>query len=101
MSGLRGHAETLALAPRLPDGLTRLSFSVLRHGLCLRVDVTTHEARYALTRGAGPLRITHHGDPLQVTAGEPVVRPIPAAPERTPPTQPHGREPRRRSPGGS
>jgi alpha,alpha-trehalose phosphorylase len=98
--GLRGHGEILALAPRLPDGLTRLSFSVLRGELCLRVDATTHEARYTLTRGAGPLSITHHGEPLQVMAAAPVVRPIPAAAAREPPTQPPGREPRRRSPGG-
>jgi alpha,alpha-trehalose phosphorylase len=99
--GLRGHGDVLALAPRLPDGLTRLSFSVLRRGLCLRVDATTREARYTLTRGAGPLGITHHGEQLQVTASAPVVRPIPPAAEPKPLTQPPGREPRRRSPGGA
>jgi alpha,alpha-trehalose phosphorylase len=97
--GMRDYGESLEFAPRLPDGLTRLAFSVLRRGLCLHVDLTTCEAKYSLTRGAGPLRIVHHGEPLQVTGADPIARLIPPAPERQPPTQPLGREPRRRSPG--
>jgi alpha,alpha-trehalose phosphorylase len=97
--GMRDHGETLELAPRLPDGLTRLSFSLLRRGGCLHVDVTTREARYSLTRGEGPLRIVHHGELLEVTGEGPVTRPVPPAEERRPPTQPEGRAPRRRSPG--
>ena len=96
--GMRDHGETLAFAPRLPDGLTRLTFSILRRGQCLRVDVTTHHTTYSLTRGKGPLALLHHGEPLQVD-GEPITRPIPPAPERPPPAQPQGREPQRRSPG--
>jgi alpha,alpha-trehalose phosphorylase len=98
--GMREHGEILTFAPRLPDGLTRLAFSLLRRGLCLRVDVTAREAQYSLTRGAGSLAIAHHGERLTVTAGgAPAVRPIPPTPERPPPSQPPGREPRRRSPG--
>jgi alpha,alpha-trehalose phosphorylase len=98
--GMRDHGEILEFAPRLPDGLTRLAFSLLRRGLCLRVDVTTREARYSLTRGTGALSIAHHGERLKVTAGDPpVVRPMPPTSDRPLPTQPPGREPRRRSPG--
>jgi alpha,alpha-trehalose phosphorylase len=97
--GMRDHADVLEFAPRLPDGLTRLGFSILRRGLCLHVEVSTHEAKYSLLRGTGPLRILHHGEALEVTRGAPMARPIPPAPERRPPTQPPGREPRRRSPG--
>ena len=97
--GMRDHGETLEFAPRLPDGLTRLGFSILRRGLCLHVDVTTHEAKYSLTRGKGHLCIVHHGEALEVTDVGPIARPIPPAQERRPPTQPPGREPRRRSPG--
>jgi alpha,alpha-trehalose phosphorylase len=97
--GMRDHAETLEFAPRLPDGLTRLSFSLIRRGRCLRVDVTPHEARYVLSHGPGALTVAHYGEPVTVTAGEPSVRPIPPAPDRPPPTQPQGRQPRRRSPG--
>ncbi len=97
--GMRDHGEILEFAPRLPDGLTRLAFSLLRRGLCLRVDVTTREAKYSLTRGTGALSIAHYGEPLKVTGAGPLVRPIPPAPERQPPTQPPGRAPQRRSPG--
>jgi alpha,alpha-trehalose phosphorylase len=97
--GMRDNGEALKFTPRLPDGLTRLTFSILRRGLCLRVDVTTREATYALTRGAGALPIVHFGEPLTLTAAAPIVRTIPPAPERQPPSQPPGRQPRRRSPG--
>ena len=97
--GMRDHGETLELRPRLPDGLTRLSFSILRRGLCLHVDVNTHEARYSLRRGKGQVRIVHHGEALELSDAGPIARPIPPAEERKPPAQPPGREPVRRSPG--
>jgi alpha,alpha-trehalose phosphorylase len=97
--GMRDRGETLAFAPRLPDGLTRLAFSILRRGQCLRVDVTTREAKYSLTGGQAALHLSHHGEPLDLTCAAPIIRPIPGAPERPAPSQPPGREPRRRSPG--
>src|SRR4029079_5900968 len=45
--GMRDHGEVLEFAPRLPDGLTRLSFSLRRSGLCLHVEVTVREAKYS------------------------------------------------------
>ena len=95
--GMRDHGEIVEFAPRLPDGLTRMTLSILRRGCCLRVDVSTHEARYSLTQGSGPLRISHHGQALEVTGPEPIARPIPPAPERAPPVQPPGREPAHRT----
>jgi alpha,alpha-trehalose phosphorylase len=95
--GMREHGETVEFAPRLPDGLTRLSFSTLRRGHCLRVDVTTGAASYKLTRGTGPIHLTHHGEPLVLTGADAVTRPIPPPSERPPPMQPPGREPSRRS----
>jgi len=97
--GMRDHSDILEFAPRLPDTLTRLAFGILHRGLGLHVDITTHTARYSLTRGKGPLHITHFGEALTVDGEEPIARPIPPAPERTPPTQPPGREPEHRSPG--
>jgi alpha,alpha-trehalose phosphorylase len=97
--GMRDHGDALEFAPRLPDGLTRLAFSILHRGCCLHVEITTHEARYSLKRGTGPLRLVHHGEPLELTDGRLVARPNPPTQERRPPTQPPGREPRRRSPG--
>jgi alpha,alpha-trehalose phosphorylase len=97
--GMRDDGEKLAFRPRLPDGLTRLAFSILWRGSALRVEVTTREARYELTRGQGEVSLLHHGEPLSIAVGHPGVRPIPAAPDRPPPTQPLGRAPRQRSPG--
>jgi alpha,alpha-trehalose phosphorylase len=99
--GMRDHAGVLSFTPRLPDGLTSLSFSIVRRKLCLRVEVTARAAVYRLTRGTGTLRIIHHGEPLTLNDSNPIERPIPAAPMREPPAQPPGREPRRRSPGGA
>jgi alpha,alpha-trehalose phosphorylase len=101
--GMRDHGDVLEFAPRLPDGLTRLAFSLRHRGRRLHVDVTTREAKYSLAQdGDGqPLGIAHHGERLQLTGDAPIVRPIPSAPERQAPSQPPGREPRRRSPGGA
>jgi alpha,alpha-trehalose phosphorylase len=97
--GLRDFGETLELAPRLPDGLTRLAFALRYRGHCLHVDANTHEVSYSLRGGAGPLDIVHHGERLTLNGTAPEVRPIPPAPVRVPPPQPRGREPQRRSPG--
>jgi alpha,alpha-trehalose phosphorylase len=99
LGGMRDHGGTLRFAPRLPDSLTRLAFSIRRNGARLHVDVTTHAAKYSLTDGTGPLSIEHHGETLTVSGPEPIVRPIPPAPDRPPPVQPQGREPQHRSPG--
>lgn len=97
LGGMRVSGATLRFTPRLPDGLTRLSFSLGFRGRCLRVEVTEREARYALRDGEPPLEILHHGE--HVTVGpEAVSRPIEALPERAAPAQPPGRAPRRRAP---
>ena len=98
--GMRDHAGVLSFAPRLPDGLTSLSFSIVRRKLCLRVEVTAHTATYLLTQDTGTLQLIHHGELLTLTDSDPIERPIPASLQREPPAQPPGREPRRRSPGG-
>jgi alpha,alpha-trehalose phosphorylase len=95
--GMRDSGETLLFSPRLPDALTRLAFSILHRGSCLRVEVTAREARYSLVGGTGPLRIQHHGEPLTVAGTEPAARPIPPSRQREVPKQPPGREPRQRS----
>jgi alpha,alpha-trehalose phosphorylase len=97
--GMRDHGDILDFAPRLPDGLVRLSFSITRRRQCLRVNVTPGAASYALTDRAGTLRVAHYGESLTLTGAEPIERPIPPPPSREPPSQPPGREPKRRSPG--
>jgi alpha,alpha-trehalose phosphorylase len=96
--GMRDHGDKLVFAPRLPDALTRLAFSLLHRQQCLHVEITTETAKYSLARGSTPIRITHHGETLTVSS-EPIVRLIPPAPDKPPPQQPPGREPQHRSPG--
>jgi len=98
--GLRLKDGTVSFAPRLPDGLTRLAFTLFIGGRRLRVEVTHAQARYILT-GGDPLEILHHGQPVTLSARKPHVRRIPAAPSRPRPSQPPGREPVHRPPAGN
>jgi alpha,alpha-trehalose phosphorylase len=95
LAGLRLRAGRAAFAPRLPDGITRLAFTVMVRHRRLRVKITHSSAHYLLADG-DPLEITHHGEPLQLTAGDAQERPIPLAPQRPRPSQPPGRAPGRR-----
>jgi alpha,alpha-trehalose phosphorylase len=95
--GFRDLDGTFSFTPRLPQGLIRLAFTLLIRGRRLRVEVTHAEATYTLTDG-NPLEIVHHGQPVSLSAGKPQARPISAAPSRTRPSQPSGREPVHRRP---
>jgi alpha,alpha-trehalose phosphorylase len=99
-AGLRHRDGRVAFAPRLPEGLTRLAFTVSFRAQRLRVAVTQSSARYQLDDG-NPLEITHHGTTLTLQAGKPQDRPIPPAPARRRPTQPPGRAPERRQASGA
>ena len=97
--GLRARGGRLSLAPRLPDGLSRLAFNYWyrRRNLC--VVATPGEAQYHLECG-DPLEILHYGHPVTVTADDTTARPIPPGSPRPRPHQPAGREPVRRRPPG-
>jgi alpha,alpha-trehalose phosphorylase len=97
LGGMRDHGGVLAFSPKLPDGLTRFTFSMTCHGQILRVNVTSAGAEYTL-KAPGKLQISHYGEPLTVTDAQAIIMPIPPLVPRTPPKQPPGREPRRRSP---
>ena len=97
--GLRDTDGTFSFAPRLPEGLTRLAFSLFIRGRRLRVEITHAEATYTLTDG-DPLEIVHHGQPVSLSAAKPQTRPIPPASPRPRPSQPPGREPVHRQPTG-
>ncbi len=98
-AGLRHRDGRVAFAPRLPEGLTRLAFTVSFRAQRLRVAVTQSSARYQLDDG-NSLEIAHHGTTLTLEAGKPQDRPIPPAPVRRRPTQPPGRAPERRQASG-
>jgi alpha,alpha-trehalose phosphorylase len=95
--GLRHRNGEVHFAPRLPEGMTRLAFSLLFRGRRLRIEVTHASATYTLDDGQ-PLEISHHGEKVTVSAGKPLVCPVPAAPSLPRPSQPPGREPVHRRP---
>jgi alpha,alpha-trehalose phosphorylase len=95
--GMRDHCGELSFAPRLPEGITRMVFRVLRRGQKLCVTVTPTTARYGLLQSDGGLRVRHHGEAVELTGTTPVELAIPPVPARPPPEQPFGREPRRRA----
>ena len=89
-AGLRYRDGRIAFAPRLPEGLTRLAFTLLFRAKRLRVEVTQQRARYQLADG-DPMEITHHGAKLTLEAGKPQEQPITPAPtRRAPPSLPAG-----------
>jgi alpha,alpha-trehalose phosphorylase len=91
--GMRDHGDTLYFAPRLPAGLTRLSFRLIYRDRRLRVTVGREEARYELLDGEA-LEVRHHDVVVALpSAGSAESRPIPPVPERPRPSQPPGREP--------
>ena len=93
--GLRHWAGQVSFAPRLPEGLNRLAFSLMLRGQRLRVEVTQASARYLLADG-DPLKILHHGTALTLKAGQ-APRPADRPRAHAPPSQPASR-PRTRPP---
>jgi alpha,alpha-trehalose phosphorylase len=67
--GMRDYGSTLTFAPRLPRQLSRISFRLLYRGRRLRVEVGPEAATYELMSG-DPLRVEHHGEPLDLAPGE-------------------------------
>jgi alpha,alpha-trehalose phosphorylase len=91
--GLRDRDGKISFVPRLPQALTRLALNFrARKTTRLRIEVEPTQATYTLLTGE-PIDIQHHGEPITITAGQPVQRPIPPANQLEPPTQPRGREP--------
>ena len=93
--GLRHYGGTVSFAPRLPEGISRLAYTITIRGRKLRVEVTHAAAHYLLSDGE-PLDIQHYGEKLTLSAGEPQDRPIPEILPQPRPSQPRGREPARR-----
>jgi alpha,alpha-trehalose phosphorylase len=91
-AGVRHRDGSVALAPRLPEGIARLAFSILTRGRRLRIEIRHASARYLLDDG-DPVEIIHHGAKLTLTAGQSEDRPIPALSARPRASQPRGRVP--------
>jgi alpha,alpha-trehalose phosphorylase len=95
--GLRYRSGTLAFAPRLPEGLTRLAFTIMFRGQKVHAEITRTKTKYSLADGE-PIEIVHDGEKLTLAADKPLTRPMAAIPARPRPSQPAGREPMRRRP---
>jgi alpha,alpha-trehalose phosphorylase len=89
--GMRARDDTLAFSPRLPGGISRLTFRLRYRGRRLCVAVSDREARYELLDGE-PLPLVHHGEQLMLE-DKPVVREVPPVTAGPAPHQPPGREP--------
>jgi alpha,alpha-trehalose phosphorylase len=94
--GMRQVDGLLSFRPALPEGIERLAFRLVRGDGVLVVQVTHTEVTYVWRRGSGPLRIRHHDEDLELTAGRSVRRPLDHRPDGTAPHQPAGRAPARR-----
>jgi alpha,alpha-trehalose phosphorylase len=95
LGGMRHHGESLGFSPRLPRGISKLTFRITFLGRLLKVSFNHERVTYSLLRGR-PLTFDHHGEPVRLTRGRSAVRPIPALKARPEPKQPHGRQPARR-----
>jgi len=95
--GLRHRDGIVGFAPRLPQALSRLAFTVLIRGRRLHVEVTHADVTYALADGE-PLEVLHYDEKVQLSADKPETRPIQAVRAGPRPGQPPGRAPARRRP---
>jgi len=95
LGAMRHHGDSLAFAPRLPPRIQRLTFRVTFLDRLLKVSVNRNRVTYTLVRGK-PLTFAHYGSELRLTAGRPVVRPVPKLKTREEPPPPPGRAPARR-----
>jgi alpha,alpha-trehalose phosphorylase len=97
LGGMRDHDGQLSFAPRLPEAIDRLAFSIRWQGSRLRVEVRHAQVTYSLRDGGRTVRLLSHGEPVDVTTDEPVTVPIPPLGDVGPaPNQPPGRAPMRR-----
>jgi alpha,alpha-trehalose phosphorylase len=89
--GMRAGAGDLAFCPRLPGGITQLTFRLRYRGRKLKVTVTAGRAKYELIDG-DPLPLTHHGKQFKLGV-KAVVHHIPVVHAGPRPEQPPGRTP--------
>jgi alpha,alpha-trehalose phosphorylase len=93
--GMRDHDKgRLVFAPRLPEGLTKLAFTIRQRGRRLRVTTDGRTATYMVFDHDSELVVLHHGQELKVVSGAPVTAEIPPPPPAPEVNQPYGREPR-------
>ncbi|MEW2301081.1 glycosyl hydrolase family 65 protein [Streptomyces sp. NPDC006655] len=92
--GLRHYDDGARFAPRLPERLRRLAFTLQLRGSRLRVEIGADKATYTLLDGP-PLTVHHHGEPVTVDTDSPAVRAVPPVRPGPTPAQPLHRAPNR------
>jgi len=95
LAGIREPHGSIAFAPRLPAGITRLAVALSVKHRRLRIEVTPDTMTYSLFDGE-PLQVLHDGEPVSLSLGSPISRPTRKMPRPEPLTQPRNREPLRR-----
>ncbi|WP_327419938.1 family 65 glycosyl hydrolase [Streptomyces sp. NBC_01527] len=90
--GMRDHGDILHFAPRLPERLDRLAFSLRLRQRCLRIDITSSHVTYTLMEGE-PLQISHRGEVMALSKEAPQTRSVEPPTARPEPAQPPGRRP--------
>ncbi|MGI0070673.1 MAG: glycoside hydrolase family 65 protein [Thermoplasmata archaeon] len=96
LGGMRVFGGEIRFAPRLPRGITRLTFRLTFQGSALETTLRGGHVRYRLLDGP-PISIWHHGRKARIGART-VSLPVPRLPALPRPTQPKGRAPARRRP---
>ena len=98
LAGMRERKGTLSFAPHLPEGITRLAFTLTMLNRRIHIEITPNETSYRLVDGED-FKILHYNKSLKLTSKNAVSRPTEKLAPRGHPTQPRGREPlaRRRS----
>jgi alpha,alpha-trehalose phosphorylase len=89
--GMRAGLGALAFSPRLPDGISRLTFRMRYRGRKLSVTIRGNRARYELLDG-DPMPVNHHGEEFEL-GHRAIERKIPPAKAGPRPDQPPGRSP--------
>jgi alpha,alpha-trehalose phosphorylase len=97
-AGLRPWESSLSFAPRLPEGITRLAFSLHFRGRHLHVRTSAKSTTYEI-RDGDALELRHGDENFTVTVGNSVVmKPLAPLDPGPAPRQPAGREPVHRMP---
>jgi alpha,alpha-trehalose phosphorylase len=90
---MRDMDGVLRFAPRLPDRIERLTFTIRHRGQRLRVSTDGEQATYTLFDHGSSMRVIHHGEEVTCVSGEPLTLAVPPVAVPPPVRQPYGREP--------
>ena len=97
LGGLRDDDGGVRFSPHLPDGITRVAFTIGFGGNVLTVEIVPDQVRYAAGLDGPAMSLVHEDEPLRLAPGARVTKAI-APVERSPePAQPRHREPMARS----